>query len=85
MHKPLGWTVSISYEAEEGEDEEGSPRSIYSLRDDGGYYTLIVNGVKFSEMEEAPPRERADLARSAVKMQMEGPKKSVKFGFLLKG
>ena len=36
-------------------------------------------------MEEAPPRERADLARSTVKMQMDGPKKSVKFGFLLKG
>ena len=36
-------------------------------------------------MEEAPARERADLARTAVKMQMDGPKKCVKFGFLLKG
>ena len=38
-----------------------------------------------SDMEAAPPRERADLARSAIKMQLDGPKKSVKFGFLLKG
>ena len=38
-------------------------------------YTLEVNGVKYEEMTEAPPRERADLARSAIKMQMDGPKK----------
>ena len=36
-------------------------------------------------MEEAPPRERAELARTAIKMQMDGPKKSVKFGFLIRG
>ena len=48
-------------------------------------YTLEVNGVKYEEMTEAPPRERANLARSAIKMSMHGPKKSVKFGFLLKG
>ena len=48
-------------------------------------YTLEVNGVKFSEMVEAPPRERADLARTAIKMHMNGPKKSAKFGFLRKG
>jgi len=48
-------------------------------------YTLRINGVKFEEMEEAPPRERADLARTAIKMQTHGPKKSVTFGFLLKG
>jgi len=48
-------------------------------------YTLQINGVKFEEMEEAPPRERADLARTAIKMLMHGPKKSVTFGFLLKG
>ena len=36
-------------------------------------------------MEEAPPRERAELARSAITMNMHGPKKSVTFGFLRKG
>ena len=36
-------------------------------------------------MEEAPPRERAPLARSAMTMNMDGPKKSAKFGLLLKG
>ena len=38
-------------------------------------YTLKINGVDFSEMDEAPPRERAALARSAISMQMNGPKK----------
>ena len=36
-------------------------------------------------MNEAPVRERAALARSAVTMKMDGPKKSVKFGLLRKG
>ena len=36
-------------------------------------------------MTEAPPRERAPLARSAISMNMDGPKKSAKFGLLLKG
>lgn len=36
-------------------------------------------------MAEAPPRERADLARSAINMMMIGPKKSAKFGLLRKG
>ena len=36
-------------------------------------------------MVEAPPRERAALARSAIKMKMDGPKKSAKFGLMLKG
>ena len=36
-------------------------------------------------MEEAPPRERAALARTAIKMQMHGPKKTAKFGLLRKG
>ena len=36
-------------------------------------------------MTEAPPRERADLARSAILMNMGGPIKSAKFGFLRKG
>ena len=36
-------------------------------------------------MAEAPPRERAALARTAITMQMAGPKKSARFGLLLKG
>ena len=48
-------------------------------------YNLKINGVKYEEMAEAPPRERAALARSAIIMNMNGPKKTVKFGFLRKG
>ena len=48
-------------------------------------YTLQVNNVQFSEMAEASPRERAALARTAIKMQMQGPKKTAKFGLLRKG
>ena len=44
-----------------------------------------MNGVHFSELDEAPPRERAALARSAISMQMSGPKKSAKFGLLRSG
>ena len=36
-------------------------------------------------MADAPPRERAALARTAIKMQMHGPKKIAKLGFLRKG
>ena len=36
-------------------------------------------------MSEAPPRERAALARSAIAYKMEGPKKSAKFGLMRKG
>ena len=36
-------------------------------------------------MAEAPSRERAALARSAISMKMEGPVKSAKFGLLRKG
>ena len=32
------------------------------------YYNLKINGIKFEEMSEAPPRERAALARSAISM-----------------
>ena len=36
-------------------------------------------------MKEAPPRDRAALARSAMSMNMIGPKKSAKFGLLRRG
>ena len=48
-------------------------------------FTLKINGVQFYDMDEAPPRKRAALARSAIKMQMNGPKKSAKFGLLRRG
>ena len=38
-------------------------------------YTLEINGVKYEEMDEAPARERAALARSAITLMMDGPKK----------
>ena len=41
--------------------------------------------MKFSDMAEAPPRERAPLARTAISANMSGPKKSAKFGLLRKG
>ena len=44
-----------------------------------------MNGVAFSEMDEAPPRERAALARSAISFSLDGPKKSAKFGLLRRG
>ena len=46
---------------------------------------MEINNVKFEEMAEAPPRERAALARTAISMKMDGLKKSVKFGFLRRG
>ena len=46
---------------------------------------MEVNGVKYEEMTEAPPRERAALARTAISTKMDGPKKSAKFGLLRKG
>ena len=46
---------------------------------------MEINGIKFSEMAEAPPRERAALARTVITSKMDGPKKSAKFGLLLKG
>ena len=44
-----------------------------------------MNCVKFEELTEAPARERAALARTAISMKMDGPKKQAKFGLLRKG
>ena len=41
--------------------------------------------MKYEDMAEAPPRERAPLARSAISMRMDGLKKSANFYLLLKG
>ena len=38
-------------------------------------YIFEVNCVKFEELTEAPIRERAALARTAIIMKMDGPKK----------
>ena len=62
-HKPYGWIMQLGYYVEEG------------IHDDLGYYTLQINGVDYSIMAEAPPRERAALARSSISMKMDGPKK----------
>ena len=38
-------------------------------------YTLQINDVPFDEIDEAPARERAALARTAIIMKMDGPYK----------
>ena len=48
-------------------------------------YTLTINDVQFEEMDEAPARERAALARTAISMKMDGNYKSAKFSLLRKG
>ena len=48
-------------------------------------YALKINDVQFEDMVEATSRERAALARTAISMKMDGPKKSAKFSLLLKG
>ena len=53
-HKPRGWFISLGYKVPEGDGFFG------------GNYTLEVNGNAFTDMDEAPPRERAALARTAI-------------------
>ena len=48
---------------------EHKPRRWHILlgfNDDDYKYSLEINGVRFEEMTEAPPRERAELARTAI-------------------
>ena len=70
-HKPLGWLIRLDFKRE---NDEQSRR-----------YVLEINGVKYEEMSEAPPRERAALARTGITMRTKGLKKSVRFGLLRKG
>ena len=63
-HKLRDWAIQLGYEYEENKDEEKK-----------GYYTLKVNGVEFLEMKEAPQRQRAALARTAITMKLDGPLK----------
>ena len=44
-----------------------------------------MNGVAYTDMDEAPPRERAALARTAIQLSMAGQKKTAKFGLLRRG
>ena len=63
FHKPRGWFVKIGM-------------GYYSHFNK---YTLEINGTKFEALTEAPPRERAELARTAISMNMDGPKKYLIF------
>ena len=38
-------------------------------------YTLSINGLDYAEMTDAPPRERAELARTEIIYKLEGPKR----------
>ena len=49
-HKPREWLVEFGFEI----------TAVYSR------YALKINGTKFEDMPEAPARERAALARSAI-------------------
>ena len=62
-HKPRGWLIGLDYKVPQGKMKEQ------------GYYTLEVNGIAFTDMDEAPPRERAALARTAIQLSMTGQKK----------
>ena len=44
-----------------------------------------MNCVDYNNLTEAPLRKRSALARSAIEIKMDGPKKTAKFGLLLKG
>ena len=44
-----------------------------------------MNGIAYTDMDEAPPRERAALARTALQLSMAGQKKIAKFGLLRRG
>ena len=68
-HKPLGWYVKLGYEGEQF----------------NGKYTLAINGLRYEDMDEAPPRERAEIARTSISFKMDGPIKSAKFAILRKG
>ena len=77
-HKPRNWTIQIKVEKRTSKYPNGEITLEHR-------YTLSINNVPFTEMAEAPPRERAALARSAISLKMNGPKKSAKFGLMLKG
>ena len=42
---------------------------------EAGEFTLLINGINFHELDDAPAREREPLARSTTKINMNGHKK----------
>ena len=62
QHKPRGWLISLGFVIPEGKEWD----------EKGCYYTLEINGTNYSEMSKAPPRERADLARTSITLSMSG-------------
>ena len=77
-HKPRNWVIKIRV-------IDLGYKFVNGICGPDFCYTLIINNVPFTEMAEAPPRERAALARSAVSLKMHGPIKSAKFGLMRKG
>ena len=59
MYKPFGWSIKLGFSDDNYEDK----------------YLLEINGVKYEDMPEAPPRQRAAIARTSLLMNMDGPQK----------
>ena len=58
-------TVDEPPEKEEGEEEDSEDEP----------FAVLINGVIFKELEDAPAREREPLARSKTSINMGGLKK----------
>ena len=48
-------------------------------------FTLLINGVNFNELEDAPARDREPLARSKTSINMRGNKKHGYYPLLCNG
>ena len=48
-------------------------------------FPLLINGVNFNELEDAPAREREPLARSTTSISMSGIKKHGYYPILING
>ena len=60
FHEPRGWLLQLGFKLEEGK----------AFKE--GHYTLVINGTSFLDLQEAPERERASLARSKITYKMDG-------------
>ena len=65
MHEHRAMAITLLKD----EKEEGESESEY------GILALLINGIKFNELEDAPAREREPLARSTTSINMSGHKK----------
>ena len=72
MHEHRAMRVTLDQNVDEDEIEEGS-------------LPLLINGVNFNELEDAPAREREPLARSTTSIKMNGSKKQGYFPLLHNG